>query len=98
MTDASDVAVADNPARHRYEARCDDELAGFVDYRLRSGSIVLTHTEVFPQFEGRGVGGRLAAHALDDARARGLAVVPQCPFIGEYIRDHPDYADLVAAS
>ncbi|MFD5436489.1 GNAT family N-acetyltransferase [Kitasatospora sp. NPDC127067] len=37
----------------------------------------------------------LARGALDDARARGLHVLPYCPFIRGWIRKHPEYADLV---
>jgi predicted GNAT family acetyltransferase len=33
--------------------------------------------------------------ALDDIRARGLRVVPFCPFVAGYIRRHSEYADLV---
>jgi predicted GNAT family acetyltransferase len=39
----------------------------------------------------------VAAAALDDARERGLEVVPLCPFIARYIQRHPEYADSVAA-
>ncbi len=56
---------------------------------------MFTHTEVFPEFEGKGVGSRLATGALDDVRARGLKLTPQCPFISAYIKRHPAYADLV---
>jgi predicted GNAT family acetyltransferase len=88
--------VVDNPAERRYEATLGDRLAGIVTYRLRPGQIVFLHTEVLPAFEGRGIGSRLAAGVLDDARARGLSVVPRCPFIAAYVRRHPDYASLVA--
>jgi predicted GNAT family acetyltransferase len=56
---------------------------------------VLVHTEVAPSAEGAGVGSRLVRGALDDVRARGLRVAPLCPFVREYIRRHPEYADLV---
>ena len=46
-------------------------------------------------FEGHGVGSRLVQGALDDLRARGLAVVPLCPFVAGFIDRHPEYADLV---
>jgi len=46
--------------------------------------------------EGRGLAARLVAGALDDIRARGLHVVPICPFVSSYISRHPDYGDLVA--
>ena len=90
----SDVQTTDNAEQHRYEARVDGELAGFAAYRLRGERIVLTHTEVDPAHEGKGVGTALARAVLDDIRARGLTAVVQCPFIGAYIRRHPEYADL----
>jgi uncharacterized protein len=58
--------------------------------------VVLIHTEVEPAFEGQGLGARLVAGALEDLRARGLKLVPQCPFVRAYLRRHPDQADLVA--
>jgi predicted GNAT family acetyltransferase len=92
----SEVVITDNPDESRYEARVDGELAGFAEYHLTKSSIVFTHTEVFDEFEGHGVGSRLARAALDDVRAKGERdVVPVCPFIHGWIDDHPDYADLV---
>ena len=89
------VAVADAPEHHRYEARIDSDLAGYAVYQLGEGQVVFTHTQVLPAFEGQGVGRALAAAALDDVRARGLRVVPLCPFIAAYIRRHREYADLL---
>jgi predicted GNAT family acetyltransferase len=90
------VVVTDNRDESRYEARIDGELAGFAEYHLTKSSIVFTHTEVFDEFEGHGVGSTLARSALDDVRAKGERdVVPVCPFIHAWIDDHPDYADLV---
>jgi hypothetical protein len=87
--------IADRPEAGRYEARIGKALAGFLEYRVLPRRIVLIHTEVLPEFEGRGVGGRLARHALDDARARGLGVTPACPFVAAYLERHPEDADLV---
>ncbi len=90
------VEVRDNPDEARYEIRADGELAGFAQYRLHAGQITFFHTEISPEHEGAGLGGQLARGALDDARARGLAVVPVCPFIADYIAHHRDeYLDLV---
>jgi uncharacterized protein len=92
----SEVEVTDNPAENRYDARVGGELAGFAAYHLTRSSIVFTHTEVDPAFEGHGVGSALARFALDDVRAKGERdVVPVCPFIHGWIDDHPEYADLV---
>ncbi len=42
------------------------------------------------------IGSAIARAALDSARARGLRVIPQCPFIRAYIERHPEYQDLTA--
>jgi uncharacterized protein len=92
----SDVVVTDNREKSQYEAHIDGELAGYSQYHLTRSSIVFTHTEVDPAYEGHGVGSALARFALDDVRAKGERdVVPVCPFIHGWIDDHPDYADLV---
>jgi uncharacterized protein len=90
------VTIDDNPEETRYEVWEDGQLAGFAHYALGEGRITFIHTEIEPEYEGAGLGSRLARFALDDARQRGLAVVPRCPFIAGYIHRHPDeYLDLV---
>lgn len=90
----NEIAVHDNTAAHRYEVELGGELA-ILTYRLHGDTITFLHTEVPPELEGHGLGGRLAQTALDEARARGLAVIPSCPFVATYIRRHPDYMSLL---
>jgi uncharacterized protein len=90
-------AVTDNPAASRYEMHVDGELAGLITYRRHDATISLLHTEIQPAFQGAHLAGHLARFALDDARQRGLAVLPFCPYVASWIRKHPDYADLVPA-
>ncbi|MGO9960274.1 MAG: GNAT family N-acetyltransferase [Solirubrobacteraceae bacterium] len=90
-----ETIVVDNPGAARYELRVDGAVAGFITYRLRDDSITLLHADMNPELEGEGLGSRLVAGTLDDARARGLAVKPVCPFVVAFIESHPGYADLV---
>ncbi|MDQ1747301.1 MAG: uncharacterized protein QOD07_1564 [Frankiaceae bacterium] len=92
----SDIAVADVTGASRYEITVDGVLAGFAAYRDRAGRRVFTHTEIDPRFEGQGLGSRLVRAALDDVRARGLTIVPLCPFVRAWLDKHDGYADLVA--
>ena len=88
-------AVTDNPAANRYELHVGDELAGFVNYRRDGQTIDLIHTEVKPAYQHAHLGTQLARFSLDDARRRGLAVLPYCPYITSWITKHPEYVDLV---
>ena len=87
--------VRDNQAEQEFTLEVDGERA-VAAYQLYGDEIVFTHTVVPPAIEGRGVGSRLIRVALDSARDRGLKVVPQCPFVADFIRKHPGYRDLVA--
>jgi predicted GNAT family acetyltransferase len=94
--DVAQYSVVDAPKRERFEIRLGDEVAGFTEYKLRSGLIAFVHTEVAPEHEGKGLASRLISGALDAARERGLAVLPFCPFVRGFIAQHPDeYLELV---
>jgi uncharacterized protein len=95
------IDVTDVPERERFEARdgeAGQAVAGFMTYQLTGKIIVVTHTEVDPSYEGKGVGSSLARFAMDDARRQGRTVVPICPFLAGWLGKHPDYADIVAPS
>ena len=90
-----EIRVIDNPAEPRYELWQGETLAGFIEYRLRDNQIAMTHTEIDPQLRTKGLGTRLVADALADTQARGRTVKPYCPFVAAYIREHPEYEDIV---
>lgn len=94
MTD-TDVVIRDDPEQDAYVVQVNGEPAGRAEYRTRRGTRVFVHTEVDDRYSGRGVGGRLVRHALEDVKARGIAIVPLCPFFAAYIDRHPEYEDLV---
>ncbi|MBV5270339.1 MAG: N-acetyltransferase [Afipia sp.] len=86
--------VQNNPARKRYELAVEDHLAATY-YSLLDGVITFIHTEVPKELEGKGIGSKLIKGALDQVRAAGLKVIPQCPFVKAYIGKHAEYADLL---
>jgi len=92
----AEVVVRDVPERNRYEAVIDGKVAGLIEYRVANGDRAFMHTEVSDEFEGKGVGSELVRGVLDAERAAGRRIVPLCPFVAHYVREHPDdYGDLV---
>jgi predicted GNAT family acetyltransferase/glutaredoxin len=85
----ADAVVVDVPEENRYELRLGDRRIGLAAYHRRDNRIAFTHTEVDAACEGRGFGTRLVRDALDDARSRGLEIVPLCPFVAAYVKRHP---------
>ncbi len=89
------AGITDHPERHRFELAVEGGTA-IAAYELAPGTMAITHVVVPAQAEGQGVGGRLAAHAIEAARTRGLKVIPACPFVAAYFKRHPELADLLA--
>ena len=87
--------VTNDPEADRYEIRDGDRVLGIAAYSRRGDTLVFTHTEVDSSSDHKGLGSTLVKAALDDVRAHGQHVVPQCPFVRGWIDRHPDYADLV---
>jgi len=92
-----DLAIIDNVEERRYEARLDGTLAGWVDYGRVQTRLVALHTEVLPEFGGRGIASALVRRVLDDARAAGGTVTPRCPLFASHFQRHPEDRDLLAA-
>ena len=92
------ATVRDNAAEHRYEIDEGDEMVGFADYTIDGELISFPHAVTLPGHEGRGLARQLVQFALEDARQRQLAVLPQCWYVRNVIADNPgEYLDLVPA-
>jgi uncharacterized protein len=87
--------VTDNQAASRFELGADGSLAELL-YRRVGNRLVLIHTEVPVELEGRGIGGALVAAAVDRAAREGLTLVPLCPFARGWLQRHPDVAARAA--
>jgi predicted GNAT family acetyltransferase len=95
--DADAGEVVDNAAEERFELRRDGATA-VVTYHRDGDLFYILHTEVPPELEGRGLGGRMVRFALDHARGNGLRVVAMCPFAKTWVQRHAAYHDLLAST
>jgi predicted GNAT family acetyltransferase len=92
MSDATHVV--NNEAAGRFELTEAGHLAELV-YRRDGDRLVLVHTEVPTELEGKGIGGILVTAAIDFAEQHGLVVVANCPFARGWLERHPDVAGRV---
>jgi len=92
--DLSELEVKHNPDAKRFEIALPDGSLALVDYNRAGNNIVYTHTEVPTQYEGNGIGGKLAHHVMEYAKQEGLKVQALCPFIAHYVREHEEYQSI----
>ena len=88
------AAVRDNTAQSRFELDVEGATA-FATYRLTPRAVIITHTETPRALRGRGLASDLVAGALRIIRADGRKVVAGCSFVVDYLRKHPEDADLI---
>lgn len=76
-----------------------------VDQQVQAGKMTYTwagdtqfiidHTEVNPEFSGRGVGKKMLQQAVDFARAKHLKIIPLCPFAKSVFDKTPEFSDVL---
>jgi uncharacterized protein len=89
------LEIRHNAAARRFEATVNKLLCR-CDYRMHGGTMMLVHTEVPPQLEGRGFASTLVRAAFDYAQKNGLDVLPVCSFVSAWVRRHPEVEPLLA--
>lgn len=87
--------VTHNEASKRFEAKVDG-LVSRCDYRMHGSTMMLVHTEVPPQLEGRGIGSLLVRAAFEHAGRNGMDVLPVCAYARTWAERHPEVTALLA--
>jgi predicted GNAT family acetyltransferase len=90
----SDFLVINNEAARRFELIVEGEAAELT-YLLQPESVTFLHTGVPEKLRGRGIAPKLAKAGLEFACEKELTVVPLCPFVAAYIKQHPEYLYIV---
>ena len=92
--DVVNTEVINNEKERRFEIKLNDKLA-FIPYNIKDDLIALFHTEVPGEYGGKGLGTKLALYALNYAKDHQLKILPYCPFISKYIKEHPEWNQYV---
>ncbi len=81
--DAPEVRHA--PEARRFEIGLPGGEPAVLEYELRDGAIVFTHTFVPATQRGHGYAARLVAAGVSHARAHGLRIVPACHYVAAWL-------------
>jgi uncharacterized protein len=75
------------------EENGEDE--GEMEIAKTSNELIVYHTEVLKEKEGKGLAKILLTHMVNYARANHLTVVPLCPYVYSQFKRHPElYSDV----
>ena len=76
-----EIQQINDTRRGYFEAVEDGKEAGKMTYTWAGDTkFIIDHTEVSPDFNGKGVGKKLVMAAVDYARANNVKIIPLCPF------------------
>lgn len=91
------VQREDGPTRGRYVIHLAPGYDAEMTFRKEAdGTIIIDHTGVPPEYEGRGIAARLVNRAIADAREQGFKITPLCSYVVAQFRRHPEWVDLRA--
>jgi predicted GNAT family acetyltransferase len=97
MIDFDEVEITDNKTSSRFEMKVDGNIS-YIEYMLAGNKIILTHTEVPVQLEGKGVASAMIKKVLMHVEGTDRKLVPLCPFVAAYIKRHPEWEKIVDES
>lgn len=88
--------VTHQPENNLFLIQIGENMA-YQEYFKKGDEIIITHTEVPRELEGKGLGSLLAKNALNYAEENSLKLNPLCPFMAAYVRKHYDeYKHLIS--
>lgn len=77
-----------------YTIAVDDKPVGVADFADRGNQRVFFHTEIDPDYGGRGLATILVEAALDATRSAGKRIVPLCSMVEAVLQKHPELGDI----
>ncbi|HEY9038989.1 MAG TPA: GNAT family N-acetyltransferase [Roseovarius sp.] len=95
MDDEIEITLEETDSKGRYSTRVDGHEAEMTYSRAGAATIIIDHTDVPDALRGRGVGVALVRRGVEDARAKGLKIIPLCPFAKAQIARHPEWQDVL---
>ena len=91
------LPLINNQEQQRFELEVDGYTA-FIEYKESGKQVILIHTEVPEELEGKGVGTAIVEKTLEHIESNQQTLVPLCPFVIAFLKRHPDWNRLLSDS
>jgi predicted GNAT family acetyltransferase len=82
--------VVHNESKNRFEIALSG-MTAYAEYRVEGDRMIFTHTEVPPQFRGRGIAKKLVLAGFNVAGRNNLRIVPLCSYAARVLQEHPEF-------
>jgi predicted GNAT family acetyltransferase len=93
---ATVITREDTPTGGRYIARVEGKPEAEMTFSKAGKSVlIIDHTSVPKELGGMGVGKALVEFMVMDARAKGLRIMPLCPFTKATLQKHKEWQDIL---
>ncbi len=91
-----EVKQNNRETKGEFVATFDGKKAGLMTYSWAGDDkFIIDHTEVEPEFNGKGVGKELVYKAVEFARENNLKIIPLCPFATATFKKNEEIRDVL---
>ncbi|MBS9525865.1 N-acetyltransferase [Litoribacter alkaliphilus] len=91
-----EILLKDDGTKGFAMSREDDKRVGMMTYSIAGKNlIIIDHTDVDPEFNGKGVGKQMLYKIVEMAREKNIKIVPLCPFAASIFRKSDDIRDVL---
>ncbi len=87
--------LVNNKEKQRFEFNLGTDIA-YMEYRYQNDIKVLMHTYIPEKYRGKGNALKFIQMVLDNERKSKNSVMVHCAAVSRFIKEHPEYNDLVA--
>lgn len=91
-----EILVQENASKGFAIAQENGKQVGMMTYSIAGEElIIIDHTDVDPQFNGKGVGKQMLMKIVEMARAKNIKIIPLCPFAASMFKKVEDINDVL---
>lgn len=91
-----EIVLKEQEAKGFARAEENDKRAGVMTYSIAGEElIIIDHTEVDPEFNGRNVGKQMLYKIVEMAREKNIKIIPLCPFAASMFKKLENIQDVL---